>query len=580
MLKKRCIALIVITLFPCLLFGQSSETDEKEKAQKRAALIEQIVADIPNLKLAENRAIAYARVGGIVWNSDQKRAHTLFQNGVTELTNAQMSAESSLKPNPNQSELLTGGNTRPQVLNAIAAHDAEFALEALSKTRPAAIAKALAAQPRSEKISNDSTNNNYLAQNERNMEQSFLRMAADQNPERAEKLIKDALAKGTSSETLGLLKKLAERNAAAAADLGSKVVDKLLQSNMTVDGQPNYQDNQIMVAILSDHISTQSSGASALKFDEAQLRAMAQKLTNYYLERGSREGNWLTYSIMPIAEKFEPGIVERLKSIAKNNTCGGRGLCSEYAYDPDLQNLLNNNETTAEQLIASAKKFPLNQRYQIYQRAASKMVEQGNIAGARGIVSDNFSDDSLDEVMRSLDSQYSYRLISQGQFDDAERMIDSFPVGSRLGSLINLANAVYQHDPEKNKAYAVALVRKARDLISDPPENSSDFQNLMQIVGALTNINMGEAFQIYESLVPQMNELSDASAVINGFQNGSNVRGGEFILSQGNSFGFYADYGPLRSFAGNDFDRTMKLVDSFGRREIRISVKLQLAEGF
>jgi len=580
MLKRQLALLVVVVLLPVLSFAQESESDQKEKARKRAALVEQILIDIPNLKLAENRAVAYARIGSIAWNLDQKRAHSLYQNAVNELVNAQMLAESNRKPNANQNELLTGGSTRPQVLNAIAAHEAEFALESLAKTRPAAIAKAMSLQPQADKISNNTGNNNYLAQNERNMEQSFLRIAADQNPERAEKLIKDALAKGLSNETLGLLRKLAERNAGEAADLTTQVVDKLLHAEMTVNGQPNYQSNQMMVSILNDYMSNQQSAGSSLKFDDSQMRSMAQRLIGYYLERGNRDGNWLTYSITPIAEKFEPGVVERLKSIAKNSSCGGRGLCSENGYDPDVQKLLSSGDTSSEQLIAAAKKAPVNQRWQLYTTAANKLAEQGNVAAARELLSDNFSDESLEQVMQGLDNQYSYHLMNQGRFEEAERLIDSLPESSRFSSLINLANYAYQRDPEKNKTYAISIIRKARDLVGEPPESSNEFQNLIQVVAILTNIEISQAFQIYESLVPQMNELSDAAAVINGFQNNSQVRSGEFVLSQGNSFGFYADYSPLRNLLGNDFDRTMKLIDSLSRREIRISLKLQLAEGF
>ena len=579
MLKSQHSALIVLVVFPCLMFAQSSGSDEQEKTAKRSALIAETTADIPNLKLPENRAIAYARVGNLSWNADQKRARSLYQNAITELVNAQMAAESNRKANANQNELLTGGATRPQVLNAIAAHDAEFALEALAKTRPAAIEKALVARPQANKVSGYG-NTSYLAQNERNMEQSFLRMAADQNPERAEKLIKDALAKGITNETFGLLKKLAERNASEAADLATQVVDKLLQSPMTVDGQLNYQTNQMMVTIVNEYIAAQKTENPTLKFDDSQMRSIAQKLISYFLERGNRDGNWLAYSIVPIAEKFNPGSVDKIKTAAKNMNCGGKGLCSEYGYDADLQKLMNDGETTAEQLIAAAKKFAPNQRYQIYQRAATKMINDGSVDEARHLLSENFSDEALNEVMQNLDSQYSYHLINQGRFEEAERLIDTFPEGNRFSSLISLASSAYQRDPEKNKSYAVALIRKARDLINEPPENSNEFQNLIQAVAALTNIDIREAFQIYESLVPQMNELSDAAAVINGFQNSSQVRSGEFLLSQGSSFGFYVDYSPLRSFIAADFDRTMKLINGLSRREMRLSIKLQMAEAF
>jgi hypothetical protein len=432
--------------------------------------------------------------------------------------------------------------------------------------------------PSSNKISNYSGNSNYLAQNEINMEQNFMRMAADQDPARAEKLIKDALAKGVSGETLNLLRKLAEKNSGDASDLASQVIDKMLQAKLIVDGQPNYQNNQMMINFLNDDISHQKSADQALKFDPSQMKAMADRLINYYLDRGTQEANWLAYSITPIAEKYDPGMVSRVKAIARNTSCRD---CDD-GYDPDVQKLLSDSDTTIAQLIAAGDSSPKNQRQQLYQTAANRMLEQGDMASARQLLTNKFSDDSLEEVLRSLDWQYTYNLMNQGRFQEAEQLIDSLPESQRVGALINLATTAYQRDPGTNKSYALAVITKARDLLGDPPENSGEMQNLMQIVNTLTNIDPPEAIRIYESLVPQINDLTDASAKINEFQGGgSSVRNGEFLLSQGNSFGFYgADFSPLRQFAKSDIDRTMKLIDGFSHREIRVALKLQLAEGY
>src|ERR1035437_10256644 len=65
---------------------------------------------------------------------------------------------------------------------------------------------------------------------------------------------------------------------------------------------------------------------------------------------------------------------------------------------------------------------------------------------------------------------------------------------------------------------------------------------------------------------------------INGFPGGGNVREGEFLLSQGywiNSYG--VDVSVFRNLANKDFNGTVGLIDGFRRREIRISMKLDLA---
>jgi hypothetical protein len=122
------------------------------------------------------------------------------------------------------------------------------------------------------------------------------------------------------------------------------------------------------------------------------------------------------------------------------------------------------------------------------------------------------------------------------------------------------------------------VLGKARSAISDRPENSTEFSNLMQIIAAYGNIAPDEAFRSFESIISQMNELADAYAIVNQFQGGGNMRQGEYLLSQGISFGLYYDQSILRVFVKNDFDRTMKLIDGFSRREIRLSMLLFLAE--
>src|SRR5437899_5446346 len=93
----RVFRFLIVLLLPSLLFAQNTDDAAKEKQRRRGVLIEQILADLPNLKLSENRAIVYAKVGNLTWDSDQKQALVLFQNAIGELINAQTLAESDKK---------------------------------------------------------------------------------------------------------------------------------------------------------------------------------------------------------------------------------------------------------------------------------------------------------------------------------------------------------------------------------------------------------------------------------------------------------------------------------------------------
>lgn len=580
MLLNRCLSVLVLLLtliFSAAVshFAQAADEAGKLKRERKEVLIEQILADAPNLKLGENRALVYAQIGNMVWQSDEKRARALFQNAVSELINAQMLAEVDKKNNGYQNDLLMGQTTRPHILRVIAARDGELALEYLYKTRPSMVAKAFAMSGgKPLKISSNANNYDYLVQNEINLEQGFVRLAADQSPERAAKMLKVSQKKGFSVETLNLLKKLNEKDAATAAELAGELVGKLNSLKFDAQNSSNYQNFNVATIFLTEFMRQKSDGEKALKFDDGQMRGLAEKLIAAALQPNDHYGYFNHYSLILIAEKLAPSSVERLKQVQRNGI--RRGV--DFGYDPEIGKLLN-SETTAEQMLGEAKKFPVHQRGQIYQTAANKLAQAGDINRATEILNDNFDEDALEDALCHLNWQFSYNLINNGKFAEAEQLIDGFPENTRLGALVNLANAIYQKNPQENKSYAVAVLGKARSLITERPEDSTEMSNLMQIISAYAAVESNEAFRLFEPLIPQMNELSDAAVIINGFQRNSNIRNGEFLMTHGGSWGFYgADFSIFNRLAANDFDRARKLIDDFTRREIRISLKMQLAE--
>ena len=569
---NRCLLLLVALLCSVAILAQSEDDAVKARKARLNAILEESLGDVQNLKLPENRAFFYSRIGNIIWPQDQKRARSLFLYAATELVNAQNFAESKRSLNP-YNELLTGGNTRQQILNTIASRDAELALELLTRTRPAALQRALDNDPdKNKKISNYHQNNAHLAQNENYMEQNFYRMAAEQSPERAVKILKESLWKGLSNETFNQLNRLAEKDPAAGAEMASQVVEKLLRSGYVASEQPLYANIQLTQSILNHQMSRQNGDDIKLKFDNTQIRDLAAKFVSAYLT-DKQVAPYLGSSILPIAEKLLPSSVEQIKKAASRmNPQNGNS-----DYDAAYQKLME-NDTPVEQMLAAANKFPINSRRQIYQTASNKLMGQGDWRSAREVLSENFEDD--DYMITNFDSQLVYNLTNQGKFAEAERVIDGLPVENRIGHLVNLSTAMLARDPKENRVQALALLEKARQLTSEKPENTNEMNMLMQVIGGYGQLDPAEAIRLYEGVVPKIVELTDASAVLNGFQVNSNVRDGEFLIVHGDPFNnFGGNLSMIGAFSRFDFDRTMKLVDSFNRPEMRISLRLQLLDG-
>ncbi|MGI8409785.1 MAG: hypothetical protein ACR2M8_07905, partial [Pyrinomonadaceae bacterium] len=290
MKSKRLLSVLMLLLLSAGIFAQSEDEagKTKEMERRKMVLIESMLADSRELKLGENRAIMFARIGGRLWDLDQKRARDLFQDAISELLGAQAAAEAGRKPGQ-QNELLAGQSTRPQILQTIATRDAEFALQSFYKSRPALIERAISnSKARNTKIGNHPGTDRQYAQTELQLEQMLIRMAADQNPEKAIALLKAALKSGISGETLGLLQKVFEKDPAAAKDLASEVAGQLARKPFIISDQLDYQTIQVATSILSEHVRDRPATEKALWFDASQMASLAERLIAFHIDKGNQ----------------------------------------------------------------------------------------------------------------------------------------------------------------------------------------------------------------------------------------------------------------------------------------------------
>jgi hypothetical protein len=574
MLVRKGFLLVLSLCVSAVVFAQSDEEAAKARRERLNAILAGSLAEVQDLKLPENRAILYARIGSLTWPQDEKRARALFRNAAAELIAAQDLAESKRAVNP-YNELLQGSSTRQQILNVIATRDAALALEMLASTRPANLQRAMEApKEKSQKISNFLQNNAHLIQNEGYMEQNFYRMAAEQSPERAVKILKQSLSKGLSSDTFNQLERLSRRDATVAAEMASQVVDKLLRSTYMLEEQANYVDIQLTNLILSYHISRGNDDDQKLKFDEGQMQTLAAKFVNAYIADQRIAGS-IGQSINQIAEKLRPGSLEQIRKINARMYPQNGGSDVDAAYQKIM-----NGETPVAQMLASADKFPINSRRQIYQTASNRLLSEGNWQAARNVIAENFAADDSDQTLTNFDQQLVYNLTGQGKFAEAESIIDGLPEQQRVALLVNLSTSILNRNQQENRARAAAILGKAHQLVNEKPENSNEMGILMQVINGYGQVDPPEAIRLFEGVIPKLTELTDATAVLNGFQVNSNVRDGEFLVANGSPLDqFGGNSYMLGSFARIDFERTMNLIEAFKRPEIRILLKLQLLDG-
>lgn len=563
-----------IFLFVASLPAQSDPPAQHDKEKDLSTLIDQVSAEIPSFRQAENRTIVLAKVGALQCKFDKDRSRSNFQTAIAELLNAQYVAETNKIRFEQQSELLTGQGIRQQVLTYIAVCDADFALENLYKTRPAAVIKALAVVgEKGKRTSGNATNTDGLARSELQLEQNLIRLAARQSPTRAVQLLKESLKKGITGQTLSLLHDLFEKDPQAAAEIAPDVISSLKSSDLIVNGQPDAQILNVSASLLSEHIREHQPSEKYLKFDDSQMRSLAVKLITFLIEHPQWQGYLPVNTAISISEKLAPSMTAALRQLAASNSNG----FNVRPIDSNLTKLLTSNPP-ASTLISEAKNFPVESRRQIYQTAANKMADEGNYDGAAALLNENISSDELANAINSLNWYYAHLLINKGRYDEAEHLIEQFPDNNRNAALINLAQIMFTTDKEKNKPFALSILNRVREQMVLQPANAFDLSHLMQLIAVYLTIEPSEAFDLMEPLIPRLNEVSEAAVVLYGFQGGGAIKDGEFPIMQSQSMGFYLDSSIFQRLLEKDFDRTTKLIDAFSRRELRVAVKLGLAE--
>ncbi len=558
---------ILLVLFLFLLslntFAQKKDDVAKEKLQKESRLLEQILADAKNLRLPENRALVFARIGSAYWKIDEKQARKLFQDAIRDLENAQTEAANEKGNKQYFQTLIYGQSPRIDIINLIAVCDSELALEYFAKTRPPQIALTLA----------NFTDDVYstfqqFARNEITTEQRLIGLAAEQNPQLAIKRVRDSLKKGVTYETLNLLKKIYVKDPETADNLVEAIAQKFLDA----DFPKNYQTLETIGYFINDLGRQREPNEKSLKISDTLLRNLVTKMTDYWL--GLKNNQFYGYgNSTAVVERLFPERAAKLnQKLEKVNNQNQNSETLEY-------NKLISGNTSPEELVAQAEKFQSAYKNEIYRVAADKFAQNGNISQAEKIIQSNISDEQAENYLSQFYSNLSYQLANQGKFDEANGYINQISDENQRGNaLINLANVIFQKNPKENKKQAEQVLDQANALIPNPPETQNEINAAITLATAYTPINEKESFRLIESMMPMLNELSQANFVLMKFKSYGGFRQDEMQLTASNNLGIYNLENVLRILKEKDFDRVLQFTNGFTHPEMRLIFQLQLID--
>jgi hypothetical protein len=590
-MKILCILLLLVSFaagqYPIQIEGTEIEKKKKELEAKVQEILDQSVADAQSLKLAQNRAIVYAIAGDLYWKFDEKRAREIFHNCENEIiaANAEFERETKASDDP-MSRVFEVSTLRNDVLPLVAKHDASLALEMLIQTRSATLADAMArlALPNKSEVDAQSFSPERQAvRMELDLEQRFAVLAADSDPDKAIALIKDSLSRGISWNVMPLLEKLNRKDEKKASDLAGDVIRKIVDTDLT--RRTDDLNAAISFLLFGARASTTnvSSKEKPFRFSETQLKDLANKLASTFLSP-SKSTNLLSAisRSMPALERIVP---EKVALLKLKQTELSKSAPSEYKRMQERQKLWDTS-TTPEQILAMLPKLNDVDRAFAYQALPGRIATIDDDVRAKKLIDQIPDEKTRQRAADQYESTKINRAARDGRFDDARRSIGNISDRkTQVQRLVALAMQFQIKGGEKNKETAAGLMKDARALINEFPEDEDELVGLLEVVKGYSQVDPNEGFRLFEPIFDQINEVVQAMAVLSKYsKRNRSFKSGELVLKI-NGYGgdgviLFRCISQMQMLGKADLDRMSQLADRLQRPDSRIISKLFIAQGF
>lgn len=576
--KSFLLLLMLILLCPAQALAQdvppvvekSKEEEQKAQAElerKARTLLDETLDEAQLLKLAENRALVFATAADLLWKYDEKRARVFFQEALTSLGEA---VKNITTDDMQQGESIwLYMQQRQQILGNVARHDPQFAMDLLEATRQVFNENLpLYARMRDQELM---------------LEQSIAAEVAAKDPKRALKMAQESLEKGLSYEAINLLRKLQAKDSEAATGFVGDIIKKLRSTDFKTNMEAPYVAQELLRMLLRPKetsawglSSSDSSKIKPLNVDDQTTRELTEIVLTAALESPPERSNFMILqALLPDLEKRAP---ERTAQVRRKFAENTEKLDPQYKLMYQYQMLMRDGKPEA--IVEAAAKAAPEMRAYLYQTAIAKLMQSGDLEGARKVAMENLSGADRDQYLAQIDRQLISRAVEQGKMEEARKLIERInPKEARLSQLAQLAASLFAKGERKT---ALALLDETQELVNRPPENMQEITAMLQVARTYALIEPARAFSIIEPVIDQANALLAAAALLEKFGADRGLfKNGEYRMRLGMIYGYafsIQNWKELTALARSDFARTRAITDRFNRDEVRLMARLLIAQ--
>jgi hypothetical protein len=227
-------------------------------------------------------------------------------------------------------------------------------------------------------------------------------------------------------------------------------------------------------------------------------------------------------------------------------------------------------------LLMAASTAPPAVRDRLYQQAAVKAVDEGNVDSARQIANDQLDSEMRAAVFGRIAAQEQVRKDKTIQLEDLRQTLtETTSDRDRLRLLLQLAQRTKSDNPE----YSGQQLTGAYVLVAGRATNYEQLQNKLQVIRVLGASDPARTFELLQSGIDQLNELISAAATLNGFEVEMFVSN-EMPLPGNSQLGaMVVQYGQeLALLAKCNFRRAVAAAEQFQYPEASLFARLSIVE--
>jgi hypothetical protein len=431
-----------------------------------------------------------------------------------------------------------------------------------------------------------------LRNQQNGLEIEIANQIARNDPKRALEVARESLKSGYSQQLLSTIHNIRQKKPELADELIGDIVNKLVNDK-------DLLKNSEAIALAMNLLRIQGQlprgrfkepapqvGGDQL-LSEQQQRDLLQKLANDAmtskppLTPGYSPERDMTAYVLRGLQLMGPD----LDGVVSGGAVAVEKRAREFGGNPDPQaNVMFKYQNEIQNLpvdeaLAAIARLPKEFQENLYIQLATKTAAGGDSARAKQILNDNVPNAYQRwQAMIQVDEQDTHRAMSKGKIEDALRSIANIPSSEERASMIN--QIIGQIGPGLKRAAALNYLEQARALFPASTRAQGEIQMgaLCGIAKAFSRYDMKRAFEILDPLVDQLNDLTDAARVLEGF--GGHFYEQDELTLNGNSIS-NAAIGitqTIASIALTDFDHAKSTAERISLPELRLLAYMSIAQ--